>query len=134
MKNFFKNLFRRKMTKEQLLDETVEYYKTNPRAATKNSCYYQTPDGHMCAIGRLLKNPAEIEKKFAGWGVDTISGLKKHLKPEYKHFVVGDNHPFLTKLQTLHDHRGHWKPNLRGGYYLTEEGEQFCQSIRRLFC
>jgi hypothetical protein len=49
----------RQITPLELIEETVQYYESNPsRRSVKNnywSCYYKHPDnGNMCAVGRCF--------------------------------------------------------------------------------
>lgn len=86
-----------------LLKETVEYYKTNPRGynANANQCvYYDKITGVMCAVGRCLINPEKLGN-FNG-GIIPLNnefGLESSLKEEYRGFSMY----FWGELQGLHD-------------------------------
>lgn len=48
------------MTKLDIIEETVEYYKTHNRATNKaGGCFYLSEQGDMCAIGRCCRRPSQ---------------------------------------------------------------------------
>ena len=95
----------KRLTKRQIVDETVEYYKADPTRVAKGNppsvyfvCYYITDDGRKCAVGRCMINP----KPWVG-GVDTqwktIEELDKELEERYR----GHSLEFWKNVQALHD-------------------------------
>lgn len=100
------------LSKIEILDETVEYYSTNPRAIVKgtdNKCAYLTEEGYMCAVGRCLSNPKLIAKKPSlnttdVRGLEEELGLDNILKDEYQ----GHEWKFWQDLQGLHDNKPNW--------------------------
>lgn len=101
-------------TETEIVLETLRYYGANPaetRAVNSvGGCEYITPDGRMCAVGRVLS--LEGLRKAHGCG-DTVEALANRrfngdldsgLKPEYR----GHSLEFWTDLQFLHDDGGRW--------------------------
>jgi len=101
----------------EIIDETVEHYRTNLRARTDaGSCRYYV-DGAMCAVGRCLVNPEDYAHCDMGvYDFRVNRGFP--LKKEY------EGHPiaFWAALQHLHDIDEHWYCNDKGGYSLSESG------------
>jgi len=96
---------------EQIIDETVEHYKSNPRGKYGHSCVYKNLDGAMCAVGRCLKDETLTDvfltKYNEGYGAENLDGalgLDKILKPQY----VGHPTNFWEHLQSLHDSDLNW--------------------------
>jgi hypothetical protein len=130
-------------TYSEVIEETVEYYKTNPRALDEalTDCVYYTKTGAMCAIGRCAKDPQELEQIYGGGAIDyLINKIKdtstKHktnksilqneiLKSEYRHLT---DITFWADLQTYHDFNVFWKDGK-----LNESGEHYLNSIREKY-
>lgn len=116
------------MTKEEIIRETVEYYKDASKRGydeVEEACMYLTEGGNMCAVGRCLipgslmevKRPfiplkvVEMAGCLAAWhpaisemagcqaSVLNIENLEEILKPEYR----GHSIKFWIRLQNLHD-------------------------------
>ena len=113
---------------KQILDETVEYYRTNPRSFDENGdCQYYTAAGCVCAIGRLAKNAEEMQKATEG---ATFKGFMfKFLEPEYQ----GIDYDFLFHLQLLHDDDKNWQLH-ENGQKLTQTGKLHYNKIVRVYC
>lgn len=100
------------MTKREIILDTVEYYKNNDRARTSSSCQYLTEDGRMCAVGRCLINPKDIQSRYPCNGAHVIANacaannesFNDLFKPEYR----GHGYTFWTDIQILHDQSQHW--------------------------
>lgn len=112
------------MTVAEIVDETVEYYMTHPRAIRDDGgCYYFDSDTRcMCAVGRCLMNPELTEGNNAlaadlpgDLGCRNLDDL---LKPPYR----GQTEKFWEDLQELHDEGAHWVPNEQGGNDLSAPG------------
>jgi hypothetical protein len=122
-----------KLTKRQIIDETVEYYKHNHRASTWWGCQYLTEDGSMCAVGRCLEDPEALEEAILQQegaqselnlkGIMDFENLAKHIvfKPEYEGHCV----EFWADLQKLHDLSSHWNDDKT----LSEKGQEFKQIL-----
>lgn len=114
------------MTKTEIILETVEYYKNNPRGLDKSEiqcCYYS--DGKMCAVGRCLKNPEFFKN-------DTVS-----IKALFENKMLDDSHfkneyqnnecNFWRELQKFHDTGAFWSAKEVGneltilGLYILEK-------------
>jgi len=117
------------MTKEEIINETVEYYKDASKRgynAANKKCEYLTESGNMCAVGRCLI-PGSLMESFSdrenlsftgetrdarasrardaqsmrncGLSVLDVANLEEILKPEYR----GHSRHFWMQLQSLHD-------------------------------
>jgi len=119
-----------KMTKREILKETVEYYKTNSRGLLLDEetdtweCVYLGENNSMCAVGRCLQDkilenlPTRQESITASElsnYYDDASSLDDLLKPEYR----GHDLAFWRYLQMFHDELSNW-----GGKTLTDKGKE----------
>ena len=106
------------MTKEEIINETVEYYKDASKRgynAATEKCEYLTESGNMCAVGRCLI-PGSLMVGFSGIPRDAqsmrncglsvldVANLEEILKPEYR----GHSRHFWMQLQNLHDSSIHF--------------------------
>jgi len=102
------------MTKDEIIRETVEYYKDASKRGydeVEEACKYLTEGGNMCAVGRCLipgslmevKRPfiplKAVEMEGCQASVMNIENLEEILKPEYR----GHSIKFWIRLQNLHD-------------------------------
>ena len=131
-----------KITKEDLIrlvDETVEYYKTNPRGllfytkkvdgrnqTVKKGCTYADGD-RCCAVGRLF---SDDEKKTFGDYPSGVAYMVLHFEGIVPDVVLDYPTMFLTLLQRLHDTDLNWVDNDSGGCDLTPEGIDEVNSIK----
>jgi hypothetical protein len=106
------------MTKEEIINETVEYYKDESKRgynAANEQCEYLTESGNMCAVGRCLIPGSLMESFFGeprlaqsmrncGLSVLDVANLEEILKPEYR----GHSRNFWAQLQILHDCSDHF--------------------------
>lgn len=121
-------------TKEEIIDETVAYYSEDPsRRAVRYDevrglqmgCFYLTPDGRKCAVGRALK-PQEIgvlrRYDVEGDNINIVDGILDDndilLDDLFLEEYQGHEVDFWIDLQDLHDVEEHW--NKRG---LTDFGK-----------
>ena len=93
------------LSKQQIIEETVEYYKNNPFGfdSTKydgiGGCVYYGPEGQMCAVGRCLINP----KHFAT-NTDSAYSLINDLSDDIlEEKYRGHSSAFWQSLQSFHD-------------------------------
>lgn len=97
-------------TQLEILDETVKYYEEHKRAIRGDACYYKSPKGNKCAIGRLmtdyyLKKYKDSTRNIAYLGNDGDNGiLNTIVKSEYRGYSI----EFWMKLQKLHDQSSFW--------------------------
>lgn len=101
-------------TVDEIIEETVEYYKHNPRATVNDSgitrcLYFRAYDSAVCAVGRCMKDPqryasldGDVEDLLVEYGLDSLDPL---LKEEYR----GHSLSFWLDLQDLHDNDRYWK-------------------------
>ncbi len=128
-------------TKEEIINETVEYYNNNSRARanynnTSISCYYLTDDGRMCAFGRcMLKEKREklrmkicsIEGMYRNFGISEKSFHHDLvLKPEYR----GHSLSFWRDIQDLHDYSKFWRHDRK----LSEIGKSRVKELKSNYC
>ena len=115
---------KKRLTTHQIIDETVEYYKNNPRAKQRTWCEYLTDDGKMCAVGRCLtpKSLEIVHKEYEGKSISDIPSFK--LKSRYE----GHSVTFWFCLQSFHDCDHCWDGNK-----LTEDGERRVKVLKEKF-
>lgn len=120
------------MTKEEILDETLAYYKENRPGFDYDSyeCHYMAPDGCMCAVGRCLYD-ASLYQYVTGdvFHLDSYYGLESILKPEY----LGHSIAFWSALQMLHDGPivSYWDADLHDRDIHLSKIETKADSIRK---
>ena len=120
------------MTFAELVDNTVEYYTTNPRSLQfpDGPCVYEGPNGERCAAARLCDESA-TDLEAMDIVHDTSWNEVYHfatLKPEYAHF----NNDQISALQCMHDTHENWlKPDgERGTEGLSEIGKYAVEFIK----
>ena len=100
----------RKYSKKEIIDQTITYYKKNPRGTNGDGgCVYYGDAGELCAVGRCLANP----KRFASAG-DFIKSCwqKGEIKPQnFKFRYQGHELNFWSDLQRFHDNDNNWVEN-----------------------
>lgn len=127
------------MTVAEIVDETVEYYKTHPRAVRDDgSCQYFEPGtGCMCAVGRCLEDPGlpmsvgtNAQAIELAWDLDAAR-LDDLLKPRYR----GHPEAFWGELQVLHDLAQNWRRDetAPGGMILSATGKKEASLIKKKF-
>lgn len=86
--------------------EAIMYYATDPgrRGMDGSACAYLASSGQMCAVGRCLLEPQDVEVEFSGEGVSGIPRLDAKLKPEYR----GIGCLYWVDMQEWHDRRENW--------------------------
>ncbi len=116
-----------KLTKIQIIDETVEYYKTHDRAIDDNlKCCYLSDDNRMCAHSRCLTDEAratllqEFSNNATAYVVIGEFGDECH-KEEYR----GHDEEFWQRIQSIHDSHSYWS-----GKTFTPAGEKFVNSLK----
>lgn len=123
------------MTKLEIIEETVDYYRVNPRGVyNKVQCIYKSEEGAMCAVGRCLSEDALYEFRNSR---QTVTGLNSRcetnnrtlddiMKEEYR------GHPlkFWRDLQIFHDSHSHWTKN-GNGCELTCAGMNELENLKK---
>lgn len=90
------------MTKQEIIEETVEYYRNNPFGFNSDtrSCIYKGAEGQMCAVGRCLIDAEQFgEEPLNADMLNPDGSLDELLKEQYK----GHDIDFWTSLQVFHD-------------------------------
>ena len=122
------------MTTEEIIDETIEFYKNNPRSiiekqAISDVCLYIS-EGTKCAVGRCLTKDTlkKVEKNLTALNSVSIQTLLNKinidthdeiLKEEYR----GHSYYFWIELQNFHDRKINWEKSSTGNI-LSKEGEK----------
>lgn len=125
-----------KMTKIEIIDETVAYIKKNGRSVDElGYCMYrkEVPSGDIigCAVGRCII-PEKYSEYFEGISalkLDTIAktDLDNLLKKEYR----GHSKDFWGDLQRLHDGVDHWTNDIMPK--LTKEGFKYVEHLKQKY-
>lgn len=136
------------MTKLEIIDETVEYYRDHPRALVgKYKCTYKREDGAKCAVGRCI-DPEKFEefheyiykitknrigfspgftRESALWEVSVheIPNLDTFLQEKYR----GHSKMFWQELQSLHDTSLNWRDDGK----LTDRGKIIVERFKKRY-
>lgn len=93
------------MTEQEIIEETVEYYRNNPfgydphRDGDDNGgCVYYGPNAEVCAVGRCLINPEHFKDSTCG-----VTGLSLNVNNIVKEQYTGHDINFWQHLQFFHD-------------------------------
>ena len=118
-------------TKVEILNDTIEYYKTHDRGVvSKNGviggCTYDNGEGGQCAVGcRMTKKAIAHLTKTDNLNQITVSNLSDEndsidhlLQKKYR----GHNLSFWEQLQSLHDSERNWSKTDEG-WELSMDGE-----------
>lgn len=100
----------------EIIEETIEHYKTNPRSLEKitGHCKYLNDDGSKCAFSRCCTDEGVKRLHDLNEGHSITTNHLSYLKPEYQ----GHDVEFWLYIQRLHDSDGNWNGN-----ELTERGK-----------
>lgn len=99
-----------KLNAHQIIDETIEYYKNNPRSFNQmdeTECKYLNEDGAMCAVGRCLTDESLTiaHKYYEGQPANMLlSHSEIKLREQYTDMPI----EFWVRLQRIHDNRKYW--------------------------
>ena len=126
----------KQLSELEIIAETIEYYKNNPRGIKQNTqsvcVYYDVETENKCAIGRCLIKPED----FKDWYLN-IEAIMETLIPEIdneklvneklnsilKEQYKNHNLHFWKNLQLLHDTPQNWLCNEKG-CTLTKHGKE----------
>jgi len=115
-----------RLTKHQIIDETVDFYTNNPRAIIANGygCTYVTEIGLLCAHSRCLIE--EYRTQALGYASDVIDsfGDSVHQDP-YR----GHDAEFWLHIQGLHDNPDNWEKTDTGNT-ITDTGKAFVNNLK----
>ena len=121
------------MTKEEIIDETVDYYGKDPQKRRSvddkyGHCLYEDERGNVCAFGRVLNKEgleiAKMNESVTASRLFTDSLLEDHFRDGY--YI--DDDLFWDKLQELHDVPHHW---CKTG--LSIHGKQYVQELKEKY-
>lgn len=115
-------------TKKEIIDETVEFYKNNPRSVVydefgDHKCKYLGPKGERCAFSRCC---IESFKDFQE-GKNVLAQLGKCIQILKEEYRIDDIH-FWVNIQMIHDAEPYW--NKRN---LTKRGEHFVSLLHKKY-
>lgn len=97
---------KRSRTKEELLENTINFYNTSNRAIDNYECVYRSKDGKACAIGREISDKTASNIIFASGNYLGVSSdlvydmLPKRLRNLSKSYLID--------IQKLHDNHTNW--------------------------
>lgn len=118
----------KRLTKIQIIDETVEYYSKNSRAIVDGSCQYLTDYGTMCAHSRCLTDEGRkkvLHRDNTGAAFETIEELGDDIhKEEYR----GHDGGFWDEIQHIHDGQHNWVKN-----ELSITGKGYVNSLKKRY-
>lgn len=123
------------MTFVEIIDETVEYYKNNPRGVDELSACLYNVKGKQCAVGRCIDwSDKEFLHEFGKLeaGIeDLVEEFIPHVKLKYADlFTTSEKHiKFWKELQNFHDRSGFWKKTKEGNT-LTKMGETKYRALK----
>lgn len=93
------------MTKQEIIEETVEYYRNNPfgfdptKYQGEGGCVYYGTEEQMCAVGRCLIDPT----RFAANSDSAFVLFEEHSQAILKEQYLGHQFNFWMDLQEFHD-------------------------------
>jgi len=122
------------MTTEEIIDETIEFYKNNPRSIigkqTKNDACLYISEETKCAVGRCLTKDTlkKIEKNLTALNRVSIQTLLDRINIDthdeiFKEEYRGHPFNFWLDLQMFHDRKVNWEKSSTGNI-LSKEGEK----------
>lgn len=121
----------KRLTKHQIIDETIKHYSNNPRAVNEcgNNCVYLTEDGITCAHSRCLTDEARMTIVNEGRTTSTATVIiEKYGDEIHKEQYRGHNETFWRSIQRLHDLTSHWDEN-----GLTKRGQDYVKYIKSIY-
>lgn len=127
------------MTKFEIIDETVEFYKNNPRSLDEfnihgiktGNCVYLSNEGNKCGFSRCCTDEGVkiLHEKFdINDGTGVQEDFLQFLKPEYQ----GHNLDFWKDIQSIHDSGGGWEKSGNGNT-LTDYGIKFVNRLKEKY-
>lgn len=123
------------MTKLEIIEETVKYYKTHRRGYNKEGgyCEYRNNKGSKCAIGRVLTEEGLNHALMNNWGsIDGVCVSDAYLDTILKPGYEGHEIDFWSDLQDFHDASNHWKETIKGNM-LTGQGITAYNHLRQMY-
>jgi hypothetical protein len=125
----------RKLTKHEIIDYVVDYYKTHPRAVNraKGVCEYKTAEGHLCAHSICLTAKGRNKAiNFAGGSDGARSLILQFGDTMHKAKFQGHDPDFWVEIQFLHDDNDYW---IKSGAsnILTQKGESYVTDLKRRY-
>jgi len=123
----------KRLTKHQIIDETVEYYTTHSRATTEYGCEYRTKEGALCAHSRCLTDEIRNQIRLGsayGTADDVINdfgGDDVH-QEQYR----GHDVKFWNDIQSLHDCKRYWVKTEIGNE-ITASGIEQVNNLKEIY-
>jgi hypothetical protein len=113
------------MTKIEIIEETVEFYRNNPRAYDPLvGCLYVTSSGLRCAHSRCL-NETLVDLKAIQTCQNARDVIRDHGDNVHKEQYRGHSIDFWMDIQQLHDTCEYWS-----GTELSEEGKLVVERLK----
>lgn len=122
-----------RLTKAQIIEDTVRYYEEDPsrRALRKSPVQYPvwqylTEDGRRCAVGRYMIPGCTAEGLNAS-AADTLDAYteEKVLRPE----ALGHSIRFWSSLQSYHDSPVLWRSVVARRKYVSDIWTEHCADM-----
>jgi len=120
-----------RLTANQIIDETVDYYTNNPRALEPNCsyCSYVTEDGRLCAHSRCLTDEGRSKAKNSDAAHHLIMDKGDDIHQEQ---YRGQEPNFWKDIQNLHDENPYWRVTETGNE-LTLLGELIVKQLKNTY-
>lgn len=124
------------LTKEEIIDETVEYYSVDPKRRRSfngfgSVCMYTDEDmENGCAVGRCLTDKTRQEILDKDMNDSSLMDIEYDLESiGFKNQYRGHSMKFWGGLQALHDSGMYWDDD-----GLSEAGKQYVIKLKNRFC
>ena len=112
---------------QDILEETIEYYRESPRAMDqRGSCQYTDDNGNHSPVGRYMRPEFQTMNLYANCGV-SVGSLAAYVDSYLDSKVIGLEEKFWCDLQDIHDSDNNWGEYDEG---LTECGKTRCGSMK----
>lgn len=125
------DLFKRKpkeikqLTKIEIIDYVVDYFKENPRAKDGMNCLYLTKTGLRCGHSICLEDDF-IKDTFIAKSTNAEILIGNHGDDIHKPEFRGHDTDFWMNIQRIHDNNYFWRDN-----ELTDDGNQFIKELKQ---
>lgn len=117
-----------RLTWEEIVNETVEYYKTHPRSLDQGGeyCLYKGPNGACCAFSRCCVAGIDFSDYEKGPASNVLrDNGEEVLQEQYRGHSPGQ----WNILQQLHDSSSHWDNKKDGTRELSAAGVCYSQIV-----
>ena len=123
----------KKLTKLEIIDETIDYYKTHKRSITGNgTCLYVGIDNNRCAVSRcVIEEKLNIFANHEGESIICVIHNEDNIDSLLKEEYHGHDITFWENMQELHDCDSYWDINSEIPFNeLTHQGRARLYNIK----